>query len=251
MTAATFPSGVKSFGSDRVDGDYIPADDMNGVRAEVVALETAALAGGWLAEPLTWSYASASTFTVPGDRTAVYTKGARLRWVQAGSTKYGIVRSSSYSSTTLVTTVTILPSSDYVVLNMGISDNYYSNLDNPRGFPTWFSYAATLTGFSVPPATVSKYNVSGDKITLIHAEIGDGTSNTNSLIVSLPAPAAAGSSTTVVSVPYARDNGVYILDASGTILPGASTIYFRTALFATGWTPSGGKRVNFEIIYEW
>jgi len=38
--AASFPASVKNFGADRVDGEYIPAADMNDVRAEVVAIET-------------------------------------------------------------------------------------------------------------------------------------------------------------------------------------------------------------------
>ena len=41
--AASFPGSVKSFGADRVDGEYIPASDMNDVRAEIVAVETALL----------------------------------------------------------------------------------------------------------------------------------------------------------------------------------------------------------------
>jgi hypothetical protein len=40
MTAA-FPTSIKNFGAARVDGDYIPASDMNTVREEIVAVETA------------------------------------------------------------------------------------------------------------------------------------------------------------------------------------------------------------------
>ena len=40
---ASYPGSIKNFGADRVDGEYIPASDMNGVRAEVVAIETALL----------------------------------------------------------------------------------------------------------------------------------------------------------------------------------------------------------------
>lgn len=249
---ASFPGSIKSFGSDRVNGDYVQADDTNSLRAEVVALETAALDGGWIGAGVTWTYASATTITMPGNTTAIYTKGTRLKYTQSSTTKYQVVVSSAYDGLTPgTTTVIIIVTTTHPLVIGTITANYYSNLDNPRGFPTWLQYSATLTGFSVNPTSVSKFNVSGDKITLIHAETSDGTSNTNSLIVSLPVAASAGSSTTVVAVPYARDNGVYILDASGTILASATSIYFRTALFATGWTPSGAKRVNFEVIYEW
>lgn len=38
---AVFPGGVVNFGAERLDGDYIPASDINLVRAEVMAIETA------------------------------------------------------------------------------------------------------------------------------------------------------------------------------------------------------------------
>jgi hypothetical protein len=41
---ASFPGSVKNFGSERVDGEYIPAADMNALRAEVAAIESALLA---------------------------------------------------------------------------------------------------------------------------------------------------------------------------------------------------------------
>ncbi len=37
---ATFPGGIKDFGSDRVNGQVIAPADINDLRAEVVALET-------------------------------------------------------------------------------------------------------------------------------------------------------------------------------------------------------------------
>jgi hypothetical protein len=39
--SAAFPTSIKNFGAARVDGDYIPASDMNTVREEIVAIETA------------------------------------------------------------------------------------------------------------------------------------------------------------------------------------------------------------------
>lgn len=41
--AASFPSSIKSFGSDAVNGDYIEASHVNDLRAEVVAVETAVI----------------------------------------------------------------------------------------------------------------------------------------------------------------------------------------------------------------
>ena len=41
---SSYPGSVKNFGVDRVDGDYIPASDINEARAEIVAMETDLLA---------------------------------------------------------------------------------------------------------------------------------------------------------------------------------------------------------------
>jgi hypothetical protein len=39
MTSATFPSSIKTFGSDAIDGEYILAGHINELRAEVTAIE--------------------------------------------------------------------------------------------------------------------------------------------------------------------------------------------------------------------
>ena len=98
-------------------------------------------AGGWVKIPDTWTYVSASQFSVPGDQTTIYLKGLRLRFRQGGSYKYGIVASSAFTS---VTTVTIVVNSDYTLANAAITANEYSFLAVPQGFPDRFNYAATV-----------------------------------------------------------------------------------------------------------
>lgn len=100
---------------------------------------------GWLAASQTWAYASASTFTVGGNLTGIYQKGTKLRWVQSGNTKYGVVASSSYDGGNNVTTVTIFVNNDYTIANALISANFYSYIENPQGFPDWFNWTPTYT----------------------------------------------------------------------------------------------------------
>jgi len=70
---------------------------------------------GWTASADTWTYASASTFTIAGiDRTAVYTKGTRLKFTQT-TVKYAVVVSSAFSTNT---TVTIAVNTDYTIANV-------------------------------------------------------------------------------------------------------------------------------------
>lgn len=91
---------------------------------------------GWMTPDETWTYASASTFTVTGDQTAKYTKGTRLKWTQTG-VRYGVVVASAYTSSTLVT---IAVNTDHVIDNAAITDNYYSYAANPQGYPGSFAF---------------------------------------------------------------------------------------------------------------
>ena len=209
------------------------------------------LTTGWINDANTWTYASASTFTVAGDQRATFTKGTRLKWTQT-TVKYGVVASSSYNAGTDTTTVTIVVNTDYTIANAAISANYFSYLDNPLNWPGWFNYTASYTGFSANPATqISRFNLVGNLCFLEHAETADGTSNANSLTVSLPVTAASTAPTVVVAAPFARDNSAQINNVSATILASGTTAALRTAGYATGWTTSGAKRAHFSATYEW
>lgn len=105
------------------------------------AIEISPIANsGWVATSVTWTYASASTFTVAGDVTATYQKGTFLRWKQGGGWKYGVVASSAYAAPN--TTVTTFVNNDYTVANAAITDPWYSYAANPQGFPQWFNISA-------------------------------------------------------------------------------------------------------------
>lgn len=97
---------------------------------------------GWIPVSETWTYASASTFTVVGDRTARYRTGTKLKWTQT-TVKYGIVASSSYSAPN--TTVTIITNNDYTIANAAITSPHVSHIDDPDGFPDWFNWTPTLS----------------------------------------------------------------------------------------------------------
>jgi len=126
---------------------YYESDTFRLFRCDVAGtwIEQGVNADGWLVAGETWTYASASTFTVSGDVTAKYSKGTRLKFTQSGSVKYGVVISSVYSSPN--TTVTILTNTDYTIASATISDNYISYSLNPQGYPAWFAVAVpTFSG---------------------------------------------------------------------------------------------------------
>lgn len=97
---------------------------------------------GWVDPSETWTYASATTFTVPGDQTSKYTVGLKIKLTQT-TVKYFYVLKSEYSDPN--TTVTISGGVDYTLANAAISDNYYSRVQSPSGFPDWFEYTPTFS----------------------------------------------------------------------------------------------------------
>lgn len=97
---------------------------------------------GWIAVSDSWSYASATTITVPSDATTKYSVGDKIKLVQSAATKYFYV--TAVSSTVL----TVTGGTDYTVANSAISGIYYSKVETPLGFPGWFSYTPTFVNLS-------------------------------------------------------------------------------------------------------
>lgn len=253
---ASFPNSVKSFGADRVDGEYIPASDMNDLRAEVVAVETTALDGGWIGSS-GWLYLSASTFSVPGDVSAVFVKGTRLKWVQT-SLKYGVVVSSVYAAG--VTTVTIFITSDYILANAAISQAYFSQLAQPAGFPDWFSWSPTWTGFTVGNATVTaKYAVLGAKLFYnVYVSLGSTSAVTGDVSLTMPAATVRAPIGLANLIDASSGIGYYgVGNMSGAlcyvrVMNAAGTYMVHSVISATvpfAWTSPDGLRVGGW--YEW
>lgn len=204
---------------------------------------------GWIKTSDTWTYASASTFTISGDKTSIYTLGTRIRWTQT-SIKYGIVLSSSYSDPN--TTVTIVVNTDYTIANAVISDNYYSYQDHPFGYPDWFNYTPTLVGWSVAPTNqVSRFKVEGRTCTVAirnDAGTSDATSATFSCPINVVTMTDYFTGTTMI---YATDNSVVLTGASRCyVTTGATVITCNKDMSGALWTASGTKNMGFAISYE-
>ncbi len=127
----TLSSAALTLSSLTMTGDI----DMDGNRI----LNFDELNTGWVSADETWTYASASTFTVSGDQTAKYSKGTRLKFTQT-TVKYAVVVASSYGAPN--TTVTILVNTDYTIANAAITAPFYSYTMNPQGYPDYFNLAA-------------------------------------------------------------------------------------------------------------
>ncbi len=108
-----------------IDGDNNTLQDIN----------PASIKGGldgWIPAGETWTYASATTFTISGDKTGKYQKEDKIKLTQT-TAKYFRITNISYSSPN--TTVTVDGFGIYTLANATITSPYYSKIDNPQGFP--------------------------------------------------------------------------------------------------------------------
>lgn len=111
---------------------------------------------GWIPKAETWTRTGNHTFTVATDLTAIYRKGAKVRYGDGG-TDYGVIGSSSYSNPT--TTINLIPNTDYLMAAATITDTYLSYIENPEGFPQWFNYTTTPTRATTPYTNVPTINL--------------------------------------------------------------------------------------------
>jgi hypothetical protein len=95
-------------------------------------------ASGWAPISSAWTYASATTITIPTNGTLVYQVGDRVRLKQGGGYKYFVV------TAVAATLLTVYGGSDYTVTNAAITDMAYSRAPKPFGFPGHFNFTPTF-----------------------------------------------------------------------------------------------------------
>ena len=90
--------------------------------------------GGWIpATGVAWTYASATTISVPSGAASIYSVGDKIRIKQGAGYKY------YYVVVVADTLLTVTGGSDFTVANAAITDNYYSKATSPVGFPATFN----------------------------------------------------------------------------------------------------------------
>jgi len=216
--------------------------------ATAPAWANAAGADGWTPDTATWTYASASTFTVATDVTAQFGKGTKLKLTQT-TAKYFYVTASSYGAPN--TTVTVTGGTDYTLANAAITLPRYSYADAPQGFPEWFAWAPTHTGFSVDPTPgYARFRISGHSCTFGYDAGAGGTSNATSYGITLPVVAITRTNArwrTALGVTY--DNSAFVAAGDAEITSASSTVAFTASAHAA-WTNSGTKAATIVMTYE-
>lgn len=104
-----------------VSGAWVPEVSV----ADVTAL-IATQATEWLASGLTPTYISTTSFSVPGDRTATFVVGRRVKTTNTAGTRYSRITASSFAST--ITTITVV--SDSGTLDSGITALFFGILNS-------------------------------------------------------------------------------------------------------------------------
>lgn len=199
---------------------------------------------GWVDANETWTYASATTFTISADKTSKYSIGDKVRFQNndSGTYLYAYIVNVAYSAPN--TTVTVVGNA---VPNATITDNYYSKVDTPVNFPRSFSYTPTFTGFSTDPSSLaSNFIIRGNVLIWHFGASVVGTSNATTFTISAP----VASYVNFWSLILVHDNGSWqTLPGTISAAAGGTTFSLYKTIITGIWTSSGEKSAHFTISY--
>ena len=237
-------SDVKTFTSDPIIPDEaydattwnasLEPPTKNAVRDKIESL-TAGSTDGWTEVSESWSYASASTITIPSDGTTKYRKYMKIRFKQGGGYKY-------YHAIAITSTLlTVIVNDDYTVANSAITDIAYSFQDIPFGFPSSFNYTPTPNNITVGSSTnkTGSYSIHGGAMTWRWG-IQAGASFAMGTSPSIPLPTGV-----VVSAKYLITNHILGLVRMAV----AGTAYQGQVVATAGNTALGLTVLNTSATY--
>lgn len=185
--------------------------------------------GGWIDANETWTYASATTITVPSGAASRYQKGDKIKITNNSATKY------FYIVGVADTVLTVTGGSDYTVHNSAITNPFYSKIESPQGFPSYFNWTATITCPSGTAPTYStnscSFSISGGfclfTIYLQNSSGGTAGASVNPIFCTKPMSASTTKPLSIHGVFSYYEQDAATL-ASGVLRGdnGASTFYF-------------------------
>lgn len=198
---------------------------------------------GWSAATGTWTYASATTITVPSGATSIYQIGDKFKLTANSVVLYGYI---------VAVADTLLTVKGDALTNHTFTANYFSKALNPKGFPTSFSWTPTFGGFSSPPSSpVARFSIFGRTV-FLNLVTGNGTSNANTFTISLPVAAK-----TISGVSWRNrmsnlvDNGTNSTTIDFSFIDsGATSLAIAKNFSTTGFTTSGNKGADCQVFYE-
>lgn len=211
---------------------------------------------GWQYDQNTWTFVSSTTgaggglitFKVVGVNVTGYLKpGTKVRWDDGTNTPgYGVIATSTFSTDT---TITLVMQSDYVMANATIKYPCYSYQDRPQGFPTWFNWNPTLSGWSSNPsnATYQWCPLGGTSVTINIRQTTSGTSNNATHTITLPVAAITLTNGGWAAGAIALDNAV-VATGQLLIVSAGTTVSCRGTALGTN-TASGTSLISGQVTY--
>lgn len=189
---------------------------------------------GWNTVSDSWSYASATTITVPSGAASLYKKGDKIKFTQT-TVKY------FYVVSVADTVLTVTGGSDYSVANAAISSIYVSHQASPIGFPDYFAFAGAASGMTGVTET-HKFSLNGTVCTI--QSVTAGTGSTTARTITLPI-----ASKEEVRVPiHTVNNGTTAVGRADTSA-GTTTLNLYSAINGSTWTGSGSSAAQVMISY--
>jgi hypothetical protein len=142
---------------------------------------------GWLNANQTWTYASATTITVPTGAASIYSVGDKIKLTQTTVKYFYVVGVAD-------TVLTVTGGSNYTVANAAITLPYYSHATSPVGFPKKFTYVPTVSGITIGSGTLVGYFSLTDGVVTywVKLELAADTTMTGNPKISLPVATSLG-----------------------------------------------------------
>jgi hypothetical protein len=199
---------------------------------------------GWQADADPWVYVSATSFKVVGkDVSLRFPVGTKLRLKQGAGFLSFYVVAASFSADT---TVTITAGSDFTLANATITDGAYSYASSPQGFPDFFSWTPTYTGFSVSPIQECRFQIQGRRLSVNVDTASGGTSSAAGFTMTFPVNARY---LTYIPLAEAVNNGA--AETGCVRIPVGSNIgTFYHGAMSAAWATSNPKWAEFQGFYE-
>ena len=195
---------------------------------------------GWILANETWTYASATTITVPSGAASKYSVGDKIKLTQT-TVKY------FYITGVADELLTITGGTSYTLVDAAITLNYYSKVTSPVGFPQWFAYTSTLSGWSGTPTQGCSFTINGNTA-IVHISIA-GTSDNATTTFTLPT--ASESSVGQAGMTAVADNGAaQSYPGRVDITAGSNVATATKTLTSAAFTAGNAKNIYGKIIYQ-
>ena len=172
--------------------------------------------GGWIGAVGTWTYASATSITIPSGGASLYAVGDRIKLTQT-TVKY------FYVISVADTALGITGGTDYTLTNAAITSPYFSHAASPVGFPNRFIYAPTI-GFTAgtAPNTVSSgtyyFSLTGKTCTVsTYTVYTNAGATVTGATLTLPIAHASGGQAAYGSVTVGTAQNLTFADVSTTL----------------------------------